>query len=104
MSDDERWPGDADQYPEGPIEPGMLFLWEPYLPRSMSLVRVVETSRNADGELWIYTARIMDHPDNPTRADRCWNDESRFREAAARVMTLGVGPLALAAGDDTPTV
>lgn len=103
MTDDERWDGDADQYPEGPIEPGMMFVWEPYLPHAMCLVGVVETNRNTDDELWICTDQIMRHPEQssiPFTA-RSWNDESRFRQAAALVLTLGQGPLGLAGGEST---
>ncbi len=78
-------------YPEGPIEPGMLFVWEPAAPHAMVLVEVVECAFNGE-ETMVCSRAIMRHPGHMGghQRDLVWNDESRFREAAAAVQIPAV--------------
>lgn len=64
----------------GPIEVGMLFLWEPFERHARCLIQVTRVDKPENDEARIFS-REVNLPES-------WNDESRFREAVVRVDDL----------------
>lgn len=74
-------------YPDGEIIVGQRFLWEPNNPRAMCYVEVVELKRDQYGGLWVGSRAIMSPPEGfPVGEGVHWNEESRWREAAALIV------------------
>lgn len=92
------------QYPDGPIEAGMVFLWEPHQPRVMCLLEVIETKTDSDDEAWVKARTLMAHPCHVgvPLLDETWNPESRFREACAlvQIRTVANSPEHLIPAED----
>lgn len=95
-----------DRY-SGPIEPGMTFLWEPFLPHATVHVKVTRVTGPGDDEkieiaestcilsggheqrIWTrsWGRRYLGNTrtDGDYDGDEVWNEESRFREAVIAV-------------------
>lgn len=74
----EGAPGFGDRRYTGPIEPGMVFIWECDKPHAWARVEVVEVGERF-GEPAV-KARVL--AGKGTVGEDYWNDEDRFREAA----------------------
>jgi hypothetical protein len=89
---------------KGPIEPGMTFLWEPFIPHATEHLRVDRVTGPGDDEIvvdipgtrctvsgghetrvwsrsWVATSKISGDYTGPS----VFNDESRFRGAVVRI-------------------